>query len=34
MKVKTTKRFLDLEKNKIREVGDEFEVTNARVETI
>ena len=34
MKVKATTRFTDLKENKVREVGDTFEVTTERFEEI
>ena len=34
MKVKTLIRFSDLKENTIREVGEEFEATNKRVEEL
>lgn len=34
MKVKTTKRFTDLQEKQIRELDDVFEVTKARFEQI
>lgn len=34
MKVKTTKRFTDLQEEQVRELGDVFEVTKARFEQI
>lgn len=34
MKVKTIKRFRDLKEKKVREVGDEFEVTQKRFDEI
>lgn len=34
MRVKTTKRFTDLKENKVREIDDVFEVTEARFEDI
>ena len=34
MRVRTLIRFSDLNTNKVREVGDEFEVTNVRLNEI
>ena len=34
MRVKTKMRFMDLTENTMREVGDEFEVTDARLKQI
>ena len=34
MRVRTLIRFSDLNANKVREVGDEFEVTNVRLNEI
>lgn len=34
MKVRTIKRFNDLKDKKVREIGDEFEVTQKRLEEI
>ena len=34
MKVKTTKRFTDLQEKQIRELDDVFEITKARFEQI
>lgn len=34
MRVRTLIRFSDLNANKVREVGDEFEVTKARLDEI